>query len=97
MGGDDHRRAGGGELLEPLGERELALAVHAARRLVEGDHRRRRAAPHPTPGEHDRQGEPLPLSTGEVARVAAGGEAEADVLERRARARRRKLVARALV
>ena len=79
VGGDEHGGARRGELAQPVRERLLVAAVHAARRLVEQDGGGRLAL------QHDRQREPLALAAGEVARVAVGERAEAGRLERRGR------------
>src|SRR5439155_1446020 len=80
---DDERGAPGREAVEPMAGRGLGRAVHAARGLVEADHRgglRRGLLV-----EDDRQRQALALAAGEVARVAILEPVEADGGERRRR------------
>ena len=81
-----------GEPLDQLDEVVLAGAVHAPGRLVEGDQAGQRVAVHP-PRERDRQGQPLALAAGEVARVAVDRVLQPDRPQRRLPRHPRQLVA----
>ncbi len=95
VGGDEDAGAAAGEALDQLDQIALARPIHAASRLVQRDEARQLVALDAA-GQGDRQGQPLALAAGEVARVGFDRVLQADDPQRGQPLVARQLVAHSL-